>query len=77
MFEEMWMRHESYNESVLKFQDNANSQVSGIQGLWKRLKDVTGSLQRWSFTTFSSVHREIKWLKASLAEAKIQALVSN
>jgi hypothetical protein len=44
MFEEMWMRHESYNESVLKFWDNANSQVSGIQGLWKRLKDVTGSL---------------------------------
>jgi hypothetical protein len=77
MFEEMWMRHESYNDSVLKFWDNSNSQGSGIQGLWKCLKDVSGSLQRWSFTTFGSVHHEIKKLKASLAEAKIQTLVSN
>jgi hypothetical protein len=73
----MWTRHDSYNDSVSRFWDNSSTQDSGLQGLWKRLKDVSGSLQRWSFTTFGSVHREIKRLKANLVEAKIQALVLN
>jgi hypothetical protein len=33
-------------------------------------------MKKWSFHTFGSVRQQIKRLKASLEEAKIQAMVS-
>jgi exonuclease III len=52
MFEEMWTRHDSYNDSVSRFWDNSSTQDSGLQGFWKRLKDVSGSFTEMEFYYF-------------------------
>jgi hypothetical protein len=49
----------------------------GVHALCNRLQDVSGQLKRWSFESFGSVQKEIKRLKTQLAEAKINALVSD
>jgi hypothetical protein len=76
MFEEMWTRHETYNDTVQMLWDNTGYQGSGFNALWQRLKGVSRELQSWSFNTFGLVKNAIKRLKAGLEEEKVQSLVS-
>jgi hypothetical protein len=76
MFEEMWTRHEMYEETVIEAWRNTGFHGSGFSALWQRLKDVSSDLKRWSFHTFGLVSREIKRLRSGLEEAKLHALNS-
>jgi hypothetical protein len=76
MFEEMWTRHETYDDTVSMAWQNTGFHGRGIGALWQRLKDVSGNLRSWSYHTFGSVQREIKRLRSCLDDAKIKALAS-
>jgi hypothetical protein len=69
MFEEMWTRHETYDDTVSMAWQNTGFHGRGIGALWQRLKDVSGNLRSWSYHTFGSVQREIKRLRSCLDEA--------
>jgi hypothetical protein len=72
-YEEMWTKHEGYEEMVKEAWLNGNNGDSSITGFWNRLHDVSRDMKRWSFDTFGSVRGEIKALKIKLEEAKIMA----
>jgi exonuclease III len=76
MYEEMWSTHESYDGCFKEAWAASEYQGNNLHGLWSRLKEVSGSISRWSYHTFGSVRKELKKLKAELEEAKVQALVS-
>jgi hypothetical protein len=75
-FEEMWMKHECYDQMIQDAWDNNPSTDSGVNGFWKKLHDMSRDMKRWSFDTFGSVQAEIKSLRGKLEEAKVQQLVS-
>jgi hypothetical protein len=51
-FEEMWTKHDNYEEMIANsWESNANSQL-GIGGLWQCLRDMSKDMKRWSFETF-------------------------
>jgi hypothetical protein len=76
MYEEMWTRHETYDDTVSMAWQNTGFHGRGIGALWQRLKDVSGNPRSWSYHTFGYVQREIKRPRSCLDEAKTQALVS-
>jgi hypothetical protein len=45
MFEEMWTRHETYDDIVSLAWQNTGFHGRGIGALWQRLKDVSGNLR--------------------------------
>jgi hypothetical protein len=76
VFEEMWTKHESYEDMIKNgWESNAPSSV-GINGLWRQLHDMSTVMQRWSFDTFGSVKAELKSLRTKLEEARTHELVS-
>jgi hypothetical protein len=76
VFEEMWTKHDSYNDMMLAAWQENKQYAKDLAGLWSRLKGVSSYMKRWSYETFGSVHRQIKKLRAALGEAKIYALGS-
>jgi hypothetical protein len=76
MFEEMWTKHDEYDDMVYSAWEAGIGTGHGLHALWERLHNVSASMKKWSFHTFGSVLQQIKRLKASLEEAKIQAMVS-
>jgi hypothetical protein len=72
-YEEMWIKHEGYEEMVKEAWLNGNNGDSSITGFWNRLHDVSRDMKQWSFDTFGYVRGEIKVLKIKLEEAKITA----
>jgi hypothetical protein len=76
-FEEMWVKHENYEAMVKEAWEQGGVSALGINGLWRRLHDMSGHIERWSFETFGSVRAEIKALRSKLEEAKMAALVSD
>jgi hypothetical protein len=76
MYEEMWTKHESYEEMIKEAWQTCSSGRQDIEGCWQRFQDMAGHMKRWSFDTFGSVKKELQMLRAKLEEAKINALVS-
>jgi hypothetical protein len=76
MFEEMWTKHDEYDDMVNSAWEVGNRTGHGLLALWERLYNFLASMKKWSFHTFGSMRQLIKRLKASLEEAKIQAMVS-
>jgi Tfp pilus assembly protein FimT len=76
MFEEMWLKHEGYNDMVREAWERRDGGGVGIQALWRRLREVSMDMKRWSVETFGSVRAEIKRLKAKLELARADARFS-
>jgi hypothetical protein len=55
LFEEMWTKHEGYDDMVAKAWENRGDGVPGLDGLWRHLQDVSGDITKWIFKTFGSV----------------------
>jgi hypothetical protein len=72
MYEEMWMKHDSYTEMIEEAWNRRDPGDGGINGLWSRLRDMSADMKKWSFETFGSVRGEIKSLRSKLEEAKMQ-----
>jgi hypothetical protein len=70
MFEEMWTKHEGYEDMVKSAWDANDEGTVGIHALWKRLRGVSRDMKKWSFEEFGSVRSEIKRLKVLPREAK-------
>ena len=64
-FEEMWLKHEGYDDMVVEAWENSAHYDPDINGFWRRLHDMSRDMKRWSFETFGSVRAEIKKLRAS------------
>ena len=76
VFEEMWTKHETYDDMFQDAWDNRRMQGSNLCELWQNLQDMSGHMKRWSFDTFGSVRRELRRLRAELEDAKKQAMLS-
>jgi hypothetical protein len=76
MFEEMWTKHEDYERMITEAWELGRSPVSDINGLWRRLQEMSKNMKKWSFETFGSVKAELKKLRAKLDGAQAEALVS-
>ena len=77
MFEEMWIKHESYDDMILDAWERTESNNVSLRGLWQHLRQVLGQMKKWSYDTFGSVRQELKKLRAELEEAKSRAITSN
>jgi hypothetical protein len=75
-FEEMWIKHDNYEEMVKEAWAKGEANEQGLSGLWSRLQGVTRDMHRWSYETFGSVRAEIKRLRAKLDEARAAARIS-
>jgi hypothetical protein len=75
-FEEMWIKHDNYEEMVKEAWAKGEANKQGLSGLWSRLQGVTRDMHRWSYETFGSVRAEIKRLRAKLDEARAAARIS-
>jgi hypothetical protein len=75
-FEEMWTRHDSYDEMVKDAWVHHAGLGSGLQGVWDRLHGVSGSMKRWSHEVFGSVRSQIKKLRDSLQVAKAESILT-
>jgi hypothetical protein len=53
--------------------EQADQGSPGLGSLWRRLKQVSGSMQRWSRSVFGSVQKEIKRLRDLLPHAHERA----
>ncbi|KAM0909096.1 hypothetical protein ACQ4PT_015043 [Festuca glaucescens] len=73
MFEEMWLKHENYEEMVKEAWEKGEWQGHGLNNLWKRLHGVTKDMQRWSYEEFGSAQAEIKRLQGKLDAARAEA----
>jgi hypothetical protein len=76
-FEEMWTKHDVYEEMVRHSWETEDQGDRGLNALWHRLKRVTGNMKSWSREVFGLVRREIHRLKDQLEYAREAALVSN
>jgi hypothetical protein len=70
MFEEMWLRHEGFDDMIKESWENRSGGEQGIQGLWRQLREVSADMKKWSFETFGSVKAEIKRLRSQLEYAR-------
>jgi hypothetical protein len=71
VFEEMWTKHESYDQMVKEAWEGGVRSGLSIHGVCSRLKEVSGAMQRWSFEVFGSVKAEIKTLRCKLEDARV------
>jgi hypothetical protein len=75
-FEEMWTKHENYEDMIASAWENSGMEAQGINGLWTKLHNMSAEMKRWSFETFSSVRAELKSLRGKLEVARVQEIVS-
>ncbi|KAM0873538.1 hypothetical protein ACQ4PT_037996 [Festuca glaucescens] len=75
-FEEMWLKHDNYEEMVQEAWAKGEANEQGLCGLWSRLLGVTRVMQKWSYETFGSVRAEMKRLRAKLDAARTAARAS-
>jgi hypothetical protein len=75
-FEEMWTKHETYDDMVKNAWESRGSTSNNACALWQNLKEVSRSMKSWRYNTFGSVRHGLKMLRAKLEEAKRQALVT-
>jgi exonuclease III len=73
LFEEMWLRHEAYEDMVETAWENRCAGSPGITHLWRQLREVSADIKCWSFEVFGSVRAEIKRLKSQLESAREKA----
>jgi hypothetical protein len=76
MYEEMWTKHEQYDDFVMSAWEDGQGYRSNLTGLWSRLCDISKELKKWSFDVFGSVCQQIKKFRSAIAEAKTNALAS-
>ena len=69
-YEEMWTRHDDYIPMIEHAWERSNTGDRGLGSLWRRLKDMSGSMQSWSKSVFGSVQKELKRLRDQLAQAR-------
>jgi hypothetical protein len=70
IYEEMWTKHESYEEMIREAWQISSTGRQDIEGCWQLFQDMAGHMKRWSFDTFGSVKKELKLLRSKLEEAK-------
>ncbi|XP_071685392.1 uncharacterized protein [Lolium perenne] len=76
MYEEMWSKHEGYENMVKESWERNCAAVPSIDGLWCSLKEMRRDMKKWSYDSFGSVRAEIKSLRSKLVRAKEMALLS-
>jgi hypothetical protein len=76
MFEEMWTKHDGYEEMFKQVWNQRGGNVQGLDDLWRQLCEVSGDIKQWSFETFGSVRAEIKLLRAKLEAARTDAMTN-
>jgi hypothetical protein len=54
-FEEMWTKHDGYEDMIKETWERRNMGVTDIKGLWRQFQEVSSDIKRWSFETFGSV----------------------
>jgi hypothetical protein len=74
-FEEMWLKHDGFEEMIQTSWDNRDVGDRSIAGLWRQLQEVSADMKVWSYEVFGSVKAEIKRLRSQLAEARAAALL--
>jgi hypothetical protein len=70
IFEEMWLKHEGYEEMIKNAWAKCDVGDRGISGLWRQLHDVSAEIKHWSFESFGSIRAEIKRLCSQLEMAR-------
>ena len=75
-YEEMWVRHEGYEDMVRSAWEKAVSRGQGAVKTCDILNYVSAEMQKWGRTVFGSVRKQISKLKTQLGYAKERALVS-
>jgi hypothetical protein len=73
LFEEMWLKHDGYDDMVQKAWENRDVGPQGLSSLWRQLHEVSADIKKWSFECFGSVRAEIKRLRAMLDTARAAA----
>ena len=73
MFEEMWLKHDGYDDMIVDAWEKSEHNGQDINGFWRRLQDMSRDMKRWSFEIFGSVRAEIKNLRSKLDEARTAA----
>jgi hypothetical protein len=76
MFEEMWTKHDGYEEMFKQVWNQRGGSVQGLDDLWRQLREVSGDIKQWSYETFGSVRAEIKLLRAKLEAARTDAMTN-
>ncbi|KAM0846534.1 hypothetical protein ACQ4PT_055614 [Festuca glaucescens] len=76
-FEEMWTKHEEYDEMIKAAWEKGAGTGLGIGGFCERLHEMTRDMQRWSYEVFGSVRAEIKTLRSKLELARTATLATN
>lgn len=69
-YEEAWTRHDQYEGMVEAAWLAASSGDQSLMGVWKKLGDLSGSMQKWAREVFGSICRKISKLKSQLADTK-------
>uniref|UniRef100_A0ACD5ZUT1 Uncharacterized protein n=1 Tax=Avena sativa TaxID=4498 RepID=A0ACD5ZUT1_AVESA len=59
-YEEMWKRHENYQDMFEDAWKSSTPFDGNACGLWRKLKEVSAHMQTWSREVFGSVRKEIK-----------------
>jgi hypothetical protein len=72
-YEEMWTKHDDYEQMVREALNRSDAGEEGINGVWKRLHSVSRDMQKWSYESFGSVKAEIKKLRTLLDAARSTA----
>jgi hypothetical protein len=70
MFEEMWLKHEGYDDMVTEAWEPNDEGAAGVASRWKLLHEMSKDMKKWSIETFGSVRAEIKRLKTKLDKAR-------
>ncbi|XP_073360408.1 uncharacterized protein [Aegilops tauschii subsp. strangulata] len=76
MYEEMWTKHEQYDEMVVVAWLRAEASGQGATKTCGKLKAVSREMQQWGRKVFGSVRKQISKLKTQLQHAKERALVT-
>jgi hypothetical protein len=82
-FEEMWLKHENYEEMVKNAWENRRGGEfqkrrrrggnMGLDTLWRQLREIYTQMKRCGFEIFDSVREEIKRLWSQLDKAQTAA----
>lgn len=75
-FEEAWTRHDQYDGMVEAAWEAANSGDHSLLGVWQKLGELSGSMQKWAREVLGSIRRKIAKLKAQLVEANARGGVA-
>jgi hypothetical protein len=70
LYEEMWQKHENYDEMVREASERGDQHGHDLGNFWRWLHGVTRDMKQWSYKTFGSVLAEIKHLRRKLDAAR-------